>query len=121
MSDITVTNLTYLYFLINREADRGKSPDINDVQDAMASQKTMEFLQDYVEPSGNLELDSLDKDELNAMFERYYVPDPNDLSVENNGLLYLAANIVEIVQNGDWKDDQGQNLEMQNVKLDNIW
>lgn len=120
MSDTTVTDLTYIYFLVTKEVDKGKEADIEDAQDAMMGGRTIDFLRDHVEPSANLDLDHLNETELNDMFERYCVTDPNDLGIQNNGLLYIASNIVEILQNGDWADEYGQEVEMPEVYLEAI-
>lgn len=108
MENVSLGELTYLYFLVNREIDRGKSAEISEVRDAIANERTIDFVRQYVDPA---ELERLPEDELDVAFRKYYVPDETDLAVENNGLLYLTANIVETIQIGNWTNDHGERVD----------
>ena len=118
--------LTYLYFNVNRALDSGRVATIDEAHDALWEGQAMEFLDQYDEINLSSFKDESndvhDWDEMNNMFERYVVHDPYDLSVENNGIAYVAAQIVEIIQQGPWNDpDSGREIEVTNLEIERDW
>ncbi|PSP78953.1 hypothetical protein BRC81_05615 [Halobacteriales archaeon QS_1_68_20] len=114
MSEIKIGDIAYLYFLINQEVDRGSSPDVSEVRDAFAAEETMELLKQYIDPS---RFEPIDEEGFDAMFKRYYIPDETDLLVEDNGFLYLSANLMDIIQSGEWNDIRGEPIDTSSLTL----
>jgi len=126
MSTPHLGSLTYLFFNVNRALDSGRVASVDEAHDAFWDGEAMEFLEQYDEIDLNLfkddDSDVHDWDEMNNMFQRYVVHDPYDLSVENNGLAYVNAQIVELIQNGTWNDpNTGQEVSTTDLEIEEDW
>lgn len=113
-----LVNLTNLYFQVVKAVDNGRVATVREAHDALIDGQAMEFLDQYeeIDLSGfkdydQMDLDNLseddkpqgwDWDEMNAMFERYVAADPHDLGVDNNGLNFILAQIVQLIQGDHW-------------------
>lgn len=115
MPRTTVGQLTYLYFLLNEVADGEADVAVSDARDAMADGETTRLVAQFVAPA---DIEKLDRPAIDAAFQEYYVPDETRVNVRQSGILYLMANIVEIIQVGHWEDDLGESVEVSTLSLD---
>lgn len=118
--------LTFLFFNVNRALDNGRDASIDEAHDAFWDGEAMEFLDQYEEinlsPFKDDNSDVHDWDEMNNMFQRYVTHDPYDLSVENNGLAYVTAQIVELIQNGTWNHPgTRQEVDVTDLEIEEDW
>ena len=126
MSTPHLGSITYLFFLVNRALDCGRVASVDEAHDAFWDGEAMEFLDQFEEINLSSfkddDSDVHDWDEMNNMFQRYVVHDPYDLSVENNGLAYVNAQIVELIQNGTWNDpNTGQEVSTTDLEIEEDW
>jgi hypothetical protein len=117
-------HLSFLFFQINSALDAGHDPSVSDAHDAFTDGRAMDFLDQYDEIDLSLfrqGSDGWDWDEMNAMFEQYAVGAPNDLSVQNNGLAYATAEVVERLQHGPWLADSGSEVDVTDLDIEQDW
>jgi hypothetical protein len=58
---------------------------------------------------------------MNAMTERYFTHDPRDLGIQNKGLAYAAAEIVERFENGPWLSESESEMDVTDLDLECDW
>jgi hypothetical protein len=120
-----LVNLSVLYFKVTRAVDNGRGATVEEAHDALKAGRAMEFLDQYDE----IQLDSYkdpnsrsDWDEMNAMFERYTVFEPQELGVDNNGLLFILAQIVELIQSDWWTHpDAPGEIDLRDAEIKRDW
>lgn len=120
-----LVNVTFLYFQVTKAVDNGRVATVNEAHDALMAGRAMEFLDQYDEIQLGWYQDDdarADWDEMNAMFERYVIADPHDLGVDNNGLHFILAQIVELIQ-GDWwsHPDVSGDLDLTQAEIERDW
>lgn len=126
MSAPHLGSLTHLFFMVNRAIDCGKTASISEVNNAFHDGEVMEFLDQYDEIDLSLfnhdDSDVHDWDGMNSMFQKYVIDGAYELSVENNGLVYINAQIIEIIQNGTWNDpNTGKEVCTTDLEIEESW
>ena len=120
-----LVHVTFLYFHVTEAVDNGKDATVDEAHDALMAGRAMEFLDQYDEIKLGWYRDDdseADWDEMNAMFERYVVADPRDLGVDNNGLLFVLAQIVELIQKDWWTHpDVSGNIDLSQAEIERDW
>lgn len=131
-------NLTHLYFQVVKAVDRDRVATVEEAHDALIDGEAMEFLDQYdeIDLSGYKNYDQIDPDniseddkpqgwdwdEMNMMFERYVIADPHNLGVDNNGLNFILAQIVELIQESHWDHpDIPHNFDHWNMEIERDW
>lgn len=102
---VTVRDLHQLHLYVNALVDEGKSPSIDEVEDAALSGEIVTYLdRDFnaFEAVSSPEA-ILDVDGLNTLFANYYITDTREhLLVADNGLVALSGSIFEVLGNDVW-------------------
>ena len=121
MPTVNFGDLSFLYWQVTHAIDEGRDPSYQEMRDALDIRDVTNFLNQYSEV--DLSLYGSDPrctlDELDTVLENWSAADPSDLSLSRNtnGLRYLAGVIVNLLQNGDWQDNQGQSIEATELKM----
>lgn len=102
---VTVRDLHQLHLYVNALVDEGKSPSVDEVEDAALSGEIVTYLDQefnaFEAVSGPETI--LDVDGLNKLFANYYITDTREhLLVEDNGLVALSDSIFEVLCNDVW-------------------
>lgn len=122
MASVRFGDISHLYWQVSKAMDAGHSPSIEDVRKVLDARDISTFLNQYPEVDlslyGNPPTCSLD--ELDGVLEQWSAASANDLSLSANanGLAYLAGIIVNLLQNGPWKDDRGRDIDITNLEMD---
>lgn len=105
MATITVDDLTLLFFNVNSAIDQGQSATVEEARAAMSEGRVVEFVaerKDTMETMGNWPAEK--RDAVDALFAEHHVPEERRLAVADDGLTYVAANVVEMLQNRTFRD-----------------
>lgn len=101
---VTIGDLHQLHIFTNAAIDSGASPSVDEVEDAASEGRIIEYLDhehDAFEEVGSPD-DFVDREAVNELFASYWVPHPNDLMVEDNGLVLLSSMTFEVLSSDIW-------------------
>jgi hypothetical protein len=105
MATITVDDLTLMFFNVNSAMDQGQSADIDEARAAMAEGEIVEFVAERKDTMMTMENWPAEKRAaIGELFAETHVEEERRLSVADEGLAYVAANIVEVLQNRTFRD-----------------
>ena len=113
---IQFQNVTYIYFDMTEAITHGASVSINEAESAVANRRVMEFLDHYDE----IDLSRFTEQErgkLNEAFLQYGPAEAQGVHVTDNGLRYIAASCVVILDQGVWRIP-GTNFEIDTANLE---
>lgn len=123
-----LVNVTYLYFQVTKAVDNGQTASVTSAHDALIDGHAMNFLDQYQEVDLEAYKDQNDGpqgwdwDEMNSMFERYVTADPHDLCVTDNGLQFILAQIVELIQSDWWSHPKvSGNIDLRDAEIERDW
>lgn len=123
-----LVNVTHLYFQVTKAVDNGQTASVTDAHNALINGRAMEFLDQY----GDIDLSlyknqnnspqGWDWNEMNSMFERYVTADPRDLGVDNEGLQFVLAQIVELIQSDWWTHPKvSGDIDLRDTEIKRDW
>jgi len=106
MPPVKLSDLTSLYFLLNDALDQGESIPISEAEAAIDEARVTELIARYDEKE-LLELYEEDAiARMNDLLVHKRVDKAERLGVQENGLAFIAANIVAIMQNNKFRDPE---------------
>ncbi|WP_049951658.1 hypothetical protein [Halostagnicola larsenii] len=123
MAEITIGDLTTLYFMVNGAIDDGEHISLEDAKDSMASGEIVDVVERHNNAMNMIELwDQAKRDAVNEMFAYKHVYDEDRLVVGDNGLSLIAANLINAVQDQQVQDPEtGNETEASDLVVVEDW
>lgn len=98
---IQFQDLTYLYFEITEAITLDASASIDEAERAVANRRVIEFL-DHYDDIDFSRFNRSERQEMNEAFHRYGPDGAHRVHVSDNGLRYLAASCIWLLEQGAW-------------------
>lgn len=119
MSTPNQTDVTYILLQILDAIDDGDNPNAQDTWDAFEKGEAMKYLNQfnridlsiYKQGSSNTSWGAM-----NDLFKDNLVDRPSRLGVQNNGLVFAAAQAAALIDGGTWKTS-GSNIKAKDLEF----